>query len=496
MLVGIGLLFTESGMLAALIQRRDRIGEAANTALVATLASGIAVSLLALAVAPLIGSFFRSDTVGAVAAAISGQLFLRSATVVPNAMLERRLAFLRRTIVEPLAAVAFAAAAIVAMSTGLGVWGLVIGNYVQIGIDAILTWALARWRPHPRLASLAMWRELVRFGRHVIAAGMVQRVGEQVDRVLVGRFVGTASLGQYQYALRLAMAPFEATLAVASHVLFPAFARISHDRERLNSAFLRSLRWVMVVAMPASLILFPLGEPLAVVLFGEVWRPAGEALMAMCFFGAGNSLLSICLEGAKAYGKPAVLARVHLVMMVTTAAAMIALLPLGLDGVAAGLSVGAVVGGAYAAFSFSRTVEMPLGRIWSEVWAPGAAAVLMAGGALPGRALRDPRRAPTGPRPAWPCSRSRPSRRRSSIWPPCRCSRPNAVAMIVRLPAMLLERRRARSSRPRRRPSEVRSRRAMGLTRPTRCSSPPTTPRRRWARRSARSRPRRPIPSR
>ena len=289
-LVGVGLLFTESGMLAALIQRRDRVEEAANTALLATLASGIAVSLLALAAAPLIGLFFRSDTVGAVAAAIAGQLFLRSATVVPNAMLERRLAFLRRTVVEPLAALAFAAAAIIAMSNGMGVWGLVIGNYVQIGVDAALTWALARWRPRPRLASLGMWRELVRFGRHVIAAGVVQRVGEQADRVLVGRFVGTAALGQYQYALRLAMAPFEATLAVASHVLFPAFARISHDRDRLSSAYLRSLRWVMVVSMPASLILFPLGEPLAVILFGEVWRPAGQALMAMCLFAAGNSL--------------------------------------------------------------------------------------------------------------------------------------------------------------------------------------------------------------
>ena len=71
----------------------------------------------------------------------------------------------------------------------------------------------------------------------------------------------------------------------------------------------------MVAAMPASLILFPLGEPLAVVLFGDVWRPAGQALMAMCLFAAGNSLLSICLEGAKAYGRPAVLARVHLFMM-------------------------------------------------------------------------------------------------------------------------------------------------------------------------------------
>jgi O-antigen/teichoic acid export membrane protein len=382
-LVGVGLLFTDSGMLAALIQRRERIPEAANTALVSTLASGVAVSLLALAVAPLIGSFFGSATVGAVAAAISGQLFLRSATVVPNAMLERELAFLRRTVVEPLAAVAFAAAAIVAMANGMGVWGLVIGNYAQIAVDATLTWVLARWRPSPRLASIAMWRELVRFGRHVIAAGIVQRVGEQADRVLVGRFVGTSALGQYQYALRLAMAPFEATLAVASHVLFPAFARISHDRERLTSAYLRSLRWVMVAAMPASLILFPLGEPLTVVLFGDVWRRAGHALMAMCLFAAGNSLLSICLEGAKAYGRPAVLARVHLFMMVVTVAAMVALLPLGLNGVAAGLSVGAVAGGIYAALSFSRLASLPLREIWAQVWAPATAAVFMAGGLYP-----------------------------------------------------------------------------------------------------------------
>jgi O-antigen/teichoic acid export membrane protein len=382
-LVGVGLLFTESGMLAALIQRRERIAEAANTALISTLASGVAVSLLALAVAPLIGHFFRSDTVGAVAAAISGQLFLRSATVVPNAMMERELAFLRRTVVEPLAAIAFAAAAIVAMANGLGVWGLVIGNYVQIAVDAVLTWVLARWRPRPHLASLGMWRELVRFGRHVIAAGIVQRVGEQADRVLVGRFVGTAALGQYQYALRLAIAPFEATLAVASHVLFPAFARISDDRERLGSAYLRSLRWVMVAAMPASLIFFPLGEPLTVVLFGDVWRQAGQALMAMCLFAAGNSLLSICLEGAKAYGRPAVLARVHLFMVLVTVAAMVALLPLGLNGVAAGLSVGAVAGGVYAALSFARIVSMPLSRIWAQVWAPALAALVMAAGLYP-----------------------------------------------------------------------------------------------------------------
>ena len=42
--------------------------------------------------------------------------------------------------------------------------------------------------------------------------------------------------------------------------------------------------------------------------------------MAMCLFAAGNRSLHR-LEGAKAYGRPAVLARVHLFMLLVTVAA-------------------------------------------------------------------------------------------------------------------------------------------------------------------------------
>ena len=70
-------------------------------------------------------------------------------------------------------------------------------------------------------------------------------------------------------------------------------------------------------------------------------------------------------------------------MMLVTVAAMVALLPLGLNGVAAGLSVGAVAGAIYAVFSFARVVSLPVRRIWAQVWAPAAAAVLMAGALYP-----------------------------------------------------------------------------------------------------------------
>src|SRR5689334_15720111 len=54
LLVGLAGLFTESGMLSALVYRRDRLEEAAATATVSTILGGIAFSLISLALAPVI----------------------------------------------------------------------------------------------------------------------------------------------------------------------------------------------------------------------------------------------------------------------------------------------------------------------------------------------------------------------------------------------------------------------------------------------------------
>src|SRR4051794_17465403 len=57
-IVGLGFLLTDSGMHAALIHRRDRLDEAANTALFATVLGGLGLSGGALACAPILGAVF------------------------------------------------------------------------------------------------------------------------------------------------------------------------------------------------------------------------------------------------------------------------------------------------------------------------------------------------------------------------------------------------------------------------------------------------------
>src|SRR3954471_19189638 len=95
LVAGLGTVITESGMMAALIHRRGSIEVAANTATVATFVGGITFTLLALAASPLVGAFFQSSTITAVAAVMSGTILLRTLDVVPEALLQRRFSFVR-----------------------------------------------------------------------------------------------------------------------------------------------------------------------------------------------------------------------------------------------------------------------------------------------------------------------------------------------------------------------------------------------------------------
>ena len=376
-LLGFMGLISESGITSALIHRKDRIEEAMSTGAVWTLVAGVGLSLAALALSPLIGIFFDDSKTGEIAAVMSGVVLLQTLTSVPSAILQRSFSFRRRMIIEPVQVVVFGTVAIVAAAKGLGAWALVVGQYAGVLIDTILSWALVSFRPKLRLASVRMWRELAGYGRHVFAGSMALRVGEQSDTAIVGKFLGAAPLGQFRYAFRLAMTPFQMLLSAAAYVLFPAFARITGDRGRFRAAFLRSLRWMCVLGFPGGLILVPLGVPLAVLVFGDVWRQAGYAAMGMGLYTGAMALNSIASEGLKADGRPEFATRMNLVTAVVTIIAMLAFVPLGLAAVAVGLSLGAVCGAAVGLAYAIRVIGLRSRDILSEIWPPLLAALAM-----------------------------------------------------------------------------------------------------------------------
>ena len=362
-LLGYTGMFVDSGMAAALIQRRDRIEDAASTAFAANVAAGLLLSLAAAASAPLIGLYFQSATVEAVAAVMAGIVALDALLLVPDALLQRRFSFLRRLVLSPSSALTFGVAAGVACGLGLGVWGLVIGRYASVAVEVLLIWGLIDWRPQRERVSFEMWRSLASFGRHIFATAFLTQFRNTVRTALLGRLVSIDAVGQYRVADMLANFPRTAWVVSSAYVVFPAFAQIAHDVRRFEAALRRTIRWMGIVTLPASALLIPLGPAIAVLLLGDRWRPAGYAIMAMAGIPLSGGLVSVLSEAAKGAGRPDVLSRTALFTGVATPALLAAFVPLGLVGIAGAGSLASLAGACLLTRLVVRALGFPLRSI-------------------------------------------------------------------------------------------------------------------------------------
>ncbi|MET0191548.1 MAG: oligosaccharide flippase family protein [Pseudonocardia sediminis] len=382
-LTGFLISTSADGLAVALIQRDGAdVEDAADTVFRASLLTGLALSLAALATAPLVGLVFDSTTAATIAAVSSGVTLLHSLTVVPDALMQRRFDFRRRLIVNPSVALTNAGVAIGCAVGGLGVWSLVVANYASYLVWVVVSWSLGGWWPGRGRPSLRLWRELARFSFPLVLNGTAWRLREVFETVLVGRRLDEAAVGQYRYGRRLCMLPGTAVVEIGSYVLLPAFARIAGDPERFRAGFRRALAVVWTVSAALAAILVALGEPIVVVLLGEPWRDAGLALAAMAGFGLGEGLGAVSDEAVKGSGRSHLLHWTTAVSLVGTVGFLLVLAPLGLFGVGLAVSCANVAMGLTAVVVAARVtgvrVRDVLGGLVPAVVA-GAVAVVAVG---------------------------------------------------------------------------------------------------------------------
>jgi O-antigen/teichoic acid export membrane protein len=110
------------------------------------------------------------------------------------------------------------------------------------------------------------------------------------DFATVGRVVGLAALGYYQFAWNIAQLPGEKLANVLQGVVGPFFGAIGDDRAALRHYFLVLSELLLSVMWPI-LFGFALVSPLAVPLvFGAKWAAAVPVLQILVICAASSSL--------------------------------------------------------------------------------------------------------------------------------------------------------------------------------------------------------------
>lgn len=299
-------MFLEQGMAAALIQRRDLRPEHLDAGFWILVATSVVLTGIGIALRDWWAGVNDLPELGLVILVLSGVVPLIGLSVVPLAILQRRMDFRRLAIRNAVAVGCGGAIGIWLAFEGAGVWALVAQQLTTALVGLVTVAILVGWVPRLRFSRSAAG-ELLSFSSGALLGRVGQYVTNRADALLMGIFFGPVAVGLYRLADRLMSLIVDLSSQAVQSVALPELSRVQDDEQLLARGVERCLAISAGLAFPALAVLAT-ARTEVVALLGERWQAAGPLLPWLCFAGGVRAVTLLTGSLMQAVGRPHALA--------------------------------------------------------------------------------------------------------------------------------------------------------------------------------------------
>ncbi len=271
--LGLVQLVSEFGLGTALIQRRDLDASQVSRLGGLSVLIGVGLFLVSAAAAPAIAGFFRERAVRLVLTVLATTFVITAFQIVPNALLARDMAFRRLALIDAMEALSQVVVTLTLAILGARYWALVFG---VVASKLISTTLYVVSRPHrlswPR--GFSALRGALTFGWQVVLTRITWYVYSNADFAVVGRVLGKALLGAYQFGWTIASIPVDKISGILGRVTVPVFAAVQHDRPAVARYLLLLSEGLGFAVLPASIGMTLVAPDFVRVVLGHRWEAA------------------------------------------------------------------------------------------------------------------------------------------------------------------------------------------------------------------------------
>jgi PST family polysaccharide transporter len=282
--------FFDLGMGSAIVQRANLTERHVRTAFTVSSVMGLTLAAILAVLAPFGSSIARAVDVVPLLRVLSVSMAIRGTAVVAEALLRRQLDLRRLFIIETASyVIAYGGVSITLAILDHGFWSLAWGAVLQTLMSSGMLLRASRHPVRP-LVSRRELADLTKFGLGASLTSSVNSAAVNADNLIVGRLMGSDSLGLYTRAYGLMNFPYTYASRVISGVMFPAFARVQDSPERLRRGYLLLTELTGFVAGPAMVILAVAAPALVPTLYGPGWNSVVVPLQILCAAGYFRAL--------------------------------------------------------------------------------------------------------------------------------------------------------------------------------------------------------------
>jgi len=281
--------FNEIGMGAAIVQKTKLSPTAVNGCFAIAIGSSSLLLLGTVLTSGLIAGFFKHPELQPMLSTLAIGFVIGSFGAIPEAFLRKEMQFKTIAGVRILAILIQSIVSVGLALAGFGVWALVWGSLTMAAIGSIGVFLLSPWRPKGRYG-IREAVDLVLFGMHVTITRVFWFLYSNADRVIVGKVLGSASVGIYGMAFSLATLPSGQITSLVTNVTSPLFSKLQHDLPALSKVVLNMTRGIAIITYPALLGMLVCSHELILVALGPKWIDAQIPFVALCLMGLIKSV--------------------------------------------------------------------------------------------------------------------------------------------------------------------------------------------------------------
>ena len=379
-LLGAVRLFSGLGLEPALIHSKMERDKAASHVFAVTMLTNGILFLVVISSSVFFAELLGDASLAEVLRWLAFLILLEGLALVPRATLRKDLKFGHIGRANFTAEVVYFLGALGLAYLGYGFWSLVIARLMSSFTKLSMLWIGShslRW-VIPRSWDWTAIRELLNYGIRSAGSGFMSFFNSNWDDWLVGRTLGVGALGFYSRAYKLTnQAIVGINRKVISGVLFPSYAKIQDEPERVSRVYLKALGMVALVMTPLALGLFIISGELVPVLLGEKWLPMVPALRIFAVMAFIRPLSGSTAPLFQALGHPSFNLRVGILQTVIMVPSVLLLLGQGIVGVAGGVVVAYLIGFLYNIYQVNKILPGTAGKMLPAILPAAVAGSIM-----------------------------------------------------------------------------------------------------------------------
>lgn len=317
-LMGIALLslsfmetISSTGFEQALIQKKGETEKYLSSVWTANLARSLVLFIIVIIAAPFIAFFFNNPSLTNILRVIAFGIVIYGLTNVKVLYFQKELEFKKHFYYQFSGILAEFGTSILLALLLQNVWALVFGLLAGNFVRLIAGFLLHPWKPKIEFC-FGKLRELFSFGKWVVGTNILSFFLIQGDDLLVGKMLGTNSLGLYQMAYRTSNITTTEVSHVINQISFPALAKLQAHHDKVKKIYLRILQFISVVSFPLGVLIIFLASDFVKLFLTTNWLPMVVPMQILAIWGLIRAISACNGTLFQACGKPQIETKLQL----------------------------------------------------------------------------------------------------------------------------------------------------------------------------------------